>query len=146
MSQPVDVVRRLFEAVRRRDRTALLDAYDPEVSIHEAPSLPYGGDFRGHAGAVAHVQAFYRTWEGLKSPELLVEARRTRPLLFLGADQDHVLVLGSQLAVIPRTGRALDLPEAFVFRTRDNRVIESWMFNQDTIAVLEFLREAKRIW
>ena len=142
MWQQVDVVKRLFDAVRRRDRAALLEAYHLEVSIHEAPSLPYGGDFHGHAGAVEHVQAFYQTWEGLKSQKLLEETRRARPLLFLeGAD--HVAVLGRQLAVAPLTGRSLDIPEAFVFRIQDNRVIESWMFNQDTVAVLEFLSSAK---
>jgi len=37
------------------------------------------------------------------------------------------------------------MPEVFVFRIQDNRVIESWMFNQDTVAILDFLRHAKGI-
>lgn len=144
MSERVAVVKRLFEAVRRRDQTALLDAYHPEVSIHEAPSLPYGGDFHGHSGAIAHVQGFYRAWEGLKPPELFEAIETMRPGLFefLEAAGDHVVVVGRQLAIAPN-GTALDVPETFVFRVQDNRVIESWMFNQDTVAVLEFLRNAR---
>lgn len=144
MSERVDVVKRLFDAVRRRDQAALLDAYHPEVVIHEAVSLPYGGDFHGHSGAIAHVQGFYRTWEGLKPPELFEDIGATRPRFFefLEAAQDHVVVIGRQLAVAPN-GTSLDVPETFVFRVQDNRVIESWMFNQDTVAILEFLRDAR---
>lgn len=143
MSERVDVVKRLFEAVRRRDQAALLDVYHPEVTIHEAASLPYGGDFHGHPGAIAHVQGFYRTWDGLKPPELFEEIGSTRPRLFefLEAAEDRVVVVGRQLAVAPN-GTSLDVPETFVFRVQDNRVIESWMFNQDTVAILEFLRNA----
>jgi ketosteroid isomerase-like protein len=141
MSRHVEAVKRLFEAVRRRDEAALLESYHPDVSIHEAPSLPYGGDFHGHAGAVDHERAFYRTWEGLKPRELIEVARQTT--LFLEAGQDYVLVFGRQRGVAPRTERSLDIPEAFLFKMSDNRVIESWMFNQDTVAVLEFLRAAK---
>ncbi|HKX17259.1 MAG TPA: nuclear transport factor 2 family protein [bacterium] len=138
-------MKRLFEAVRRRDQAALLDAYHPQVSIHEAPSLPYGGTFHGHSGAIEHVQRFYRTWEGLKPPELFKDVGITRPRLFafLEAAQDHVVVIGRQLAVAPN-GSSLDVPETFVFKMQDNRVIESWMFNQDTVAILEFLRNAGR--
>ncbi|HET7265665.1 MAG TPA: nuclear transport factor 2 family protein [bacterium] len=145
MSERVDVVKRLFDAVRRRDRAALLEAYHPEVSIHEARSLPYGGRFHGHSGAVEHVEGFYRTWEGLKPPSLFEDIGTTRPRLFefLEAAQDHVVVIGRQLAVGP-DGSALDVPEAFVFTVQDKRVIESWMFNQDTVAILEFLRNAGR--
>jgi uncharacterized protein len=42
--QHMETVKRLFDAVRRRDQTGVLEAYHPEVVIHEAPSLPYGGD------------------------------------------------------------------------------------------------------
>ncbi len=141
MSKHLEAVKRLFGAVRRRDEAALLDSYHPEVCIHEAPSLPYGGDFHGQTGAVQHVRAFYRTWEGLKPRALIEETRQA--MLVLEAAPNHVVVLGAQRARAPLTGRTLDIPEAFLFRMSDNRVIESWMFNQDTVAVLEFLKDAR---
>src|SRR5262249_25556480 len=64
--QQVETVKRLFDAVNRHDQAAILEAYHTEVVIHEAPSLPYGGDYQGHEGAIAHVHGFYRTWEALK--------------------------------------------------------------------------------
>ena len=142
--QHVETVKRLFEAVRRRDQAALLEAYHPEVVIHEAPSLPYGGDFYGHEGAIQHVNGFYRTWEAYKTRELIEEARREYPAIFLETTEDYVVVFGRNTAVAPWSGRKMDIPEVFVFKMRDGKVIESWMLNQDTVAILEFLKEAQQ--
>jgi uncharacterized protein len=142
-AQP-QIVKSLFEAVARRDQVALLEAYHPDIAIHEAASLPYGGDYHGHEGAIAHVQAFYRTWEGLKPRELLEEARREHPLVFLETTQDYVVVLGQNTAVAPQSGRKLDLPEVWVFKMREDKIAESWMLNQDTVAILDFLKEAQK--
>jgi hypothetical protein len=39
--QHLETVKRLFDAVRRRDQAGVLEAYHPEIVIHESPSLPY---------------------------------------------------------------------------------------------------------
>jgi ketosteroid isomerase-like protein len=145
--QQVETVKRLFDAVGRRDQAAILEAYHPEVVIHEAASLPYGGEYHGHEGALAHVNAFYQTWAGLKpgiSRDLLEEAQRENSPLFLETTQEYVVVFGQNTALAPQRGRKLDVPEAFVFRMRDGKVAESWMLNQDTVAILEFLKEAQK--
>jgi ketosteroid isomerase-like protein len=153
--QHVETVKRLFDAVNRRDQLAILETYHPEVVIHEAASLPYGGDYHGHEGALAHVNAFYQTWEGLKqgvskpgvskpgvSKELPEEVRREYSLLFLETTQEYVVVFGRNTALAPQSGRKLDVAEVWVFKMRDGKVAESWMLNQDTVAILDFLKEA----
>ena len=143
--QHVDAVKRLFDAVRRRDQAALLEAYHPEVVIHEAACLPYGGDYHGHEGALAHVNAFYHTWAGLKpgvAKERLEEARWEYSPIFLETTQEYVVVFGRNTALAPQSGRKLDVPEVWVFKMRDGKVAESWMLNQDTVAILDFLKEA----
>jgi ketosteroid isomerase-like protein len=54
------------------------------------------------------------------------------------------VVFGINRAVVPQSGRKLAVPEAFVFKMRDGKVAESWMLNQDTVAILEFLKEAQK--
>ena len=145
--EQVETVKRLFEAVDQHDQTAILEAYHPEVVVHEAASLPYGGEFHGHEGALAHVNAFYQTWTGLKpglSRDLPEEAQQEHSPLFLETMQEYVVVFGQNTALAPQSGRKLDVPEAFVFRMRDGKVAESWMLNQDTVAVLEFLKEVQK--
>jgi uncharacterized protein len=144
--QKRETVKRLFDAVGRHDQVAILEAYHPEVVIHEATSLPYGGDYHGHEGALAHVNAFYQTWAGLKpgvSRELPEEAQREQTTVFLETTQEYVVVFGQNTALAPQSGRKLAVPEAFVFKMRDGKVAESWMLNQDTVAILEFLKEAQ---
>jgi uncharacterized protein len=142
--QNMETVKRLFDAVGRRDQAGVLEAYHPEIVIHEAPSLPYGGDYHGHEEAVQHLNGYYRTWEALKPKELIEEARREHPPIVLETKEDYVVVLGRNTAVAPGRGRKTDLPEVFVFRMRDGKVIESWMFHQDTVALVEFLKEAQQ--
>jgi ketosteroid isomerase-like protein len=148
MSQEhVETVKRLFDAVDQHDQAAILEAYHPEVVIHEAPSLPYGGDYHGHEGALQHVNGFYRTWEALKPgpagkpPE---EVQQENSTVFLETTQEYVVVFGINTAVESQSGRQLAVPEAFVFKMRDGKVAESWMLNQDTVAILEFLKEAQK--
>src|SRR6266571_946289 len=135
------------ETVDRHDQAAILEAYHPEAVVHEAASLPYGGEFHGHEGALAHVNAFYQTWTGLKpsiSRDLPEEVQREDSPLFLETTQEYVVVFGQNTALAPQSGRKLAVPEAFVFRMRDGKVAESWMLNQDTVAILEFLKEAQK--
>ena len=144
--QYVETVKRLFDAVNRHDEAALLEAYQPEVVIHEAACLPYGGDFHGHEGALAHLHAFYKTWQGMKPSivqEMYEEAQQENPLVFLETKQDYVVVFGRNMAVAPQSGRRLNIPEAWVFKMQDGKVAESWMLNQDTVAILDFLKEAR---
>src|SRR6266571_1174310 len=133
--QQMETVERLFDAVRRRDHAGVQEAYHPEIVIHEAPSLPYGGDYHGHEGAMQHLNGFYRTWKALKPRELIEQAQREHPPIVLETTQDYVVVLGRNTAVAPGSGRKLDLPEVFVFKMRDGKVVESWMVHQDTVAI-----------
>ncbi len=142
--QQKETVKRLFDAVRRRDEVGVLEAYHPEIVIHEAPCLPYGGDYHGHEGALEHVNGYYRTWEALKPRELTEEVVREYAPVFLETTQDYVVVFGRNTALAPQSGRKLDVPEVWVFKMRDGKVAESWMLNQDTVAILEFLKEAQQ--
>ena len=69
MSDAMDVVRRLFAAVERRDREAVLACYAEDVEIHEAAMLPYGGTWRGLSGALAHAQGFRAAWDPYQGPD-----------------------------------------------------------------------------
>jgi ketosteroid isomerase-like protein len=44
----VEVVRRLFDAVERRDLAGVIASYDENIVVHEASSLLYGGVYHGY--------------------------------------------------------------------------------------------------
>jgi DinB superfamily/SnoaL-like domain len=142
--QKLEAVRRLFEAVVEHDEASLLEAYHPKIVIHDAPSLPYGGDYHGHEGAIQHVRGFYQTWDTFRRRELLEEAQQAHPPIILDTKGEYVVVLTQARVMAPSSERTIDLLEAFVFKVCDDKVIESWMFHQDTVAILEFLKEAQQ--
>jgi uncharacterized protein len=72
MPDEVQVVRRLFGAVERRDRDELLACYAEDVEITEAQVLPYGGTYRGHDGALAHALGLLAAWSPYQGPDTSV--------------------------------------------------------------------------
>jgi ketosteroid isomerase-like protein len=131
----VEVVRQLFKAVVERDVEPMFEIYDPKVVIREAPSLPYGGEYRGHEGVVNHGLGYLGTWEALQTSN----EHQLEPKFFISGD--HVFVRWRQRARAPN-GERLDLPALSVYRLRDGRVVESQMHHFDTAAILRFLGKA----
>ena len=134
MSQEnVENIRCLFKAVEERDIAEVLAAYDPEIVIREAESLPYGGVYQGLAGAKRHVEGAAQTWDRLQP-----SAERKMDAVFLDAG-DYVVALWRLKGLIASSGRKLDLPAVSVYKMRGGKIVESQMFHQDTFALLQFL-------
>ena len=69
MQSNADVVLDVFRAVEQRDRDGLFAAYHDVVEFVEAPSLPYGGNFRGKDVLRQQLEATpERTWLGIWAP------------------------------------------------------------------------------
>jgi len=137
MSEPIDVVRRMFKAVEDRDLEGLLSCYDQKVEINEAGSLPYGGVYRGQDGAREHSARFRGAWGAFQGPD----QRRLDPV-FLEGEGGRVAVLFRHRALDPEGGRSFDQPEVSIYEVRDGRVVRSQMFHADSAAVIGFLEEA----
>ena len=127
---------RLFVAgVTARDPEAYFDrTYHPDVTIHEAPALPYGGDYHGLEGAAAHALAFTRTWDGLQS----AEQRDMTPRIV--ATDSEAFVIWTLRGQRPDDALATEFPALSHYQFHEGRVIESRMYLFDSAAVNTFLR------
>ena len=126
-------VKALFKAVDRRDGKGVRAAYVENITIHEAASLPYGGDYHGPDGALRHGQGFRAAWDRFQPHE----ARGLDPQIV--ADADHVVVLWRHQVENAETGDRLDLPAVSVYRMENAKIANSRMFHFDTAALLRFL-------
>lgn len=134
MSQEnVENTRRLFKAVEGRDVAAVLAAYDPEIIIRDAESLPYGGVYHRLEGAKQHIEGAARTWSHLQSA-----AERKMDPVFLDAG-DYVIVLWQLRGLAIGSEKKLDLPVVSVYKMLDGKISQSQMFYSDTTAILQFL-------
>jgi ketosteroid isomerase-like protein len=134
-TENVRTVRRLFQAVEERDLAGILEAYHPGIVIHEADSLPYGGDHCGLQGAKRHAYGFWRTWRFLQSPE---DIKLGATFLDGG---DRVVALFRHRAR-SADGKKIDLPVVGVYEVRGGRVVEARMFHFDTAELSQFLERA----
>src|SRR6516165_10766823 len=77
MSSNVDVVLQTIRAVEQRDAQALFALYHPELEMHDAPSLPYGGTRSGLNDIGEDIEHHpERTWLGTWGPLQPTEAER----------------------------------------------------------------------
>jgi len=127
------VVHRLFNAVEQRNREGVLRAYDEAIIIHEAPSLPYGGDYEGLRGAFDHGTGYRGAWDLLQGP-----AERELDAEFI-AERDRVVVLWKQKGRNSASGEIFKMPAVSVYRLRDGRIIDSRMYHFDVAASRAFL-------
>lgn len=131
-TENVEVIRRLFRAVEARDIEPMYDIYSPEVVVREAPSLPYGGEYAGHAGILEHGMGYVETWDHLQDDQ-----DRRLDAEFVDAG-DRVFVCWRQRAH-GFDGTRLDLPVVSIYDLHDRRVVRSIMHHLDTATLLAFL-------
>jgi uncharacterized protein len=122
----------LGPAVEHRNAEALLSTYAENVVITEASSLPYGGVYHGHEGALRHGMAYLAAWDSIQT----ADDRKLQPLILNAGDR--VIVVWRQKATAA-DGRRLDLPVIDLIELRDAQVESLQMYHLDTAAVLEFL-------
>jgi ketosteroid isomerase-like protein len=76
--EDLEIVRRVFEAAARRDRTAVLALYDPEVEL-DLSRIPLAGltgrgIYHGHEGLRNMFRDWYEAFEYQEECEELIDA------------------------------------------------------------------------
>ena len=123
----VEVVQRFEDAFVRGDMDEVLSLLTSDVVVHEAPSLPYPGDHRGHDGFLRLADAFNAVWEIVSDLDLT----------FLDAGEAHVVVLVAFDVMTRSTGVPLRLRLAEVYTVRDGRIADLDVYYRDTAAIVE---------
>ena len=98
--------------------------FAPDVVLHQAVGLPYGGTWREHDGMERFFLAIRQTWKAFE----MVEQE------FLSTSETAV-VLTQVHARSRATGRELDFPILQAIRVVDGRITEVRPFYWDTAAI-----------
>ena len=120
---PRDVIQRFYRAEAAYMNAGGADAgasfadmaatLDPGVVLHQSPDLPWGGEFRGHAGYEDWARQMSRAFDRL-------EVEDTR----FFTDGDTVVITCRLVTRGRLSGETLDLPMAQVVRVRGDRIVE----------------------
>ncbi|MBI0313726.1 MULTISPECIES: nuclear transport factor 2 family protein [Streptomyces violaceusniger group] len=100
--------------------------FAPNVELHQAAALPYGGTWRGHIGMTRFFLAMGQTWETFD----MVEQE------FLATGETAV-VLTQVRARARATGRELSFPILQTITVKDGRITEVRPFYWDTQAIAD---------
>ena len=127
--EPVEIVRRSYDAFAQHDLDGVLGDMHPEIEWQQAQGLPHGGVYHGLDEVRRNIfEPLDAEWWDVFSAD---------PAEFL-ADGDQVVVLGRYRGVAKGTGKRLDVPFVHVWTLRDERAV---LFRQflDTAGWLEAL-------
>ncbi|MDV5145867.1 nuclear transport factor 2 family protein [Streptomyces sp. SBC-4] len=100
--------------------------FAPDVVLHQAAALPYGGTWRGHAGLERFFLAMSQVWESFDMTE--------QEFLSTGAT---AVVLTRVRARARATGRELTFPILQTITVRAGRIAEVRPFYWDTAAIAD---------
>jgi hypothetical protein len=98
--------------------------FAPDVALHQAAGLPFGGTWRGHAGMERFFHKMSRTWESFDIAE--------QQFLATGAT---CVVLSRIHARVRATGRELDFPILQTLTVAEGRITEVHPFYWDTAEI-----------
>ncbi|WP_380163390.1 nuclear transport factor 2 family protein [Jannaschia sp. R86511] len=130
---PSQVLRRFYEAELayltaggpgRASFAGIASLLDPQVVMHQAAGLPYGGDWVGPDGVERFFAAMNDTWEYL-------EVREPRFL----EDGDTLVVLCDLVTRSRARGVDMHAPMVQVIQVRDGLIVDFRPFYWDTAAV-----------
>jgi ketosteroid isomerase-like protein len=105
------VVRRGYEAYAKRDFAAVFALLHPEVEIVQTPLLPWGGAYRGHAGAREFFGKLGELTEAVPEPSTYISAG------------DDVVVVARRRGRVRATGAPIDLDVAHVWTVKDGLAV-----------------------
>jgi ketosteroid isomerase-like protein len=100
--------------------------FAPDVELHQAEALPYGGTWRGHNGMTRFFLRMSEVWESFDMVE--------QEFLATGAT---AVVLTQVRACARATGRELGFPILQTITVKDGRITEVRPFYWDTRAIAD---------
>ncbi|MEI5101455.1 nuclear transport factor 2 family protein [Streptomyces sp. PmtG] len=113
----------------RASFATLAPSFAPDVVLHQADALPYGGTWRGHEGLERFFLAMSDTWAefAIAEQEFVADG---------GPGPSGTAVVRSDIRARSRaTGRALAFPILQTVRVESGRIAEVHPFYWDTAAI-----------
>ena len=118
------VVAEIYEAANRGDLPFIQARLHPDIVLHQAASLPYGGEYVGRDATMGCLIKMFT--EHLDVTALTVHN--------IAVDEDMVITAVDLAATARSTGKDVSMPFRECFRIRDGLVVDLQPFYYDTVA------------
>jgi uncharacterized protein len=115
-----------------KDFSVIAETLHEDVVMHQAASLPYGGDWKGRDGIAAWMKAMNSVWSKLEH----------RDVRIFDAGQDTVFTRARAIVTLRATDQTVEFPILHQVTIKDGKVIKAEPFYWDTAALLDFLSTA----
>ena len=134
-SEAVKALKRFYAAEEEyvvsgaKDFSVIAETLHEDVVMHQAASLPYGGQWKGRDGIAAWMTAMNSVWSKLEH----------RDVRIFDAGQDTVFTRARAIVTLRSNGQTAEFPILHQVTVRDGKVITAEPFYWDTAALLDVL-------
>lgn len=115
-SSPLEVVRRIYEALDARDLDTVVALTSPDIVVVQDPALPWGGRYVGHDG----LGQFFLALAGA------IDSRVTHGALYEAGDR--VVQYGRTAGSVRASGMTFDIPECHLWEVVDGLAVSATFF------------------
>ena len=124
-----EIVEEFYAHLRNGDMQSAFSLLHEDFVLHQADSLPYGGDYVGHDGIRQFFGLLGETWGDFGSYN--VE--------YIDSG-DRVVAISRMKGTIKGTNTTLDIPMVQVYKIKDGKLLETYPFYWDTAAIAEAVK------
>jgi len=134
-SEALKALRRFYAAEEEyvasgaKDFSVIAETLHEDVVMHQAASLPYGGDWKKREGFEAWIKAMNGVWSKLEH----------RDVHIFDAGDDTVFTRARAVVTSRATGQTIEFPILHQVTIRDGKIFRAEPFYWDTAALLEAL-------
>jgi ketosteroid isomerase-like protein len=131
-SEAIQALKRFYAAEEHyvisgaKDFSIIAETLHPEVVMHQAAALPYGGDWRGHDGFEAWMKAMTSMWSKLEHHDVRI----------FDAGQDTVFTRARAVVTLRATGEEITFPILHQVTVKDGKIFRAEPFYWDTATLL----------
>lgn len=115
-SANVQFIRQVYEALKRKDASALAALSRSDIEIHQSAELPWGGAYKGVEQALLFFAKVVSYLDSTVEVEQILDAG------------DSVVTTGRTVGTAKNTGEAFDVPVVHVWRVEAGKIVSLHVF------------------
>jgi len=134
-SEPIKALKRFYAAEEEyvasgaKNFSIIANTLHEDVVMHQAASLPYGGDWKGHRGFEAWMKAMSGVWSKLEHLDVRI----------FDTGDDTVFTRARPKVTSRATGETIEFQILHQVTVRDGKIFRAEPFYWDTAALIEKL-------
>lgn len=124
MNEQISIVEEFYKALGEGDRSGAFELLSEDFEMVQAPSLPYGGSYKGKSALADYFKKFGKSWKSTRSEDVHYYSDKDKVIAhhrFIGERSD---------------GKKVEMPIVQIYTIIEGKISKAEPFYQDTHQII----------